>query len=66
MRPDGTRVKGLSAEQIRNARPNPQEVERMKNYAVSSAQAQEFARNSRLSARQVSDLAPADAERGPD
>lgn len=61
-----TGVKGLSAEQIRNARPDPQEVERMKSYGVSSAQAQEFARNSRLSARQVPDLSPVDAEPGQD
>lgn len=51
-----TGVKGLSAEQIRNATPNPQEVERMKTYAVTSAQAQQFARNSRLNARSVADI----------
>lgn len=53
-----TGVKGLSAEQIRNAKPNPQEVERMKSFAVTGAQAQQFARNSKLTSRSVADISP--------
>lgn len=52
-----TGVKGLSAEQIKNARPNVQEVERMKSYGVSSAEAQRFARSNRLAAKNVADIA---------
>ena len=57
-----TGVKGLSAEQIRNAKPNPQEVERMKGYGVSGAQAQQFARSSRLTTRSVADISPQAAD----
>lgn len=51
-----TGVKGLSAEQIKNAHPNPKEVERMKSYGASSQDAQRFARGARLEARSVKDI----------
>lgn len=57
-----TGVKGLSAEQIKNARPNPQEVQRMKSYGASSEDAQRFARSNRLEARSVKDIGLASAE----
>lgn len=56
-----TGVKGLSAEQIQNARPNLQEVERMKSYGISSAQAQQYARANKLRGRHVSDIALSNA-----
>ncbi len=59
-----TGVKGLSAEQIKNARPNPQEVARLKGYGVSAQEAQRFATATKLQAQNVaaielaSDTAP--------
>lgn len=57
-----TGVKGLSAEQIKNAKPNPQEVERMKSYGISSQDAQRFARSSRLESRSVADISLSSAD----
>ncbi len=57
-----TGVKGLSAEQIKNAKPNPQEVERMKSYGASSQEAQRFARSSRLEPRTVANIGLSAAE----
>ncbi|MDR3412214.1 MAG: SH3 domain-containing protein [Formivibrio sp.] len=51
-----TGVKGLSAEQIKNAKPNPREVERMQSYGVSSQEAQRFARSTGLQSQKVPDI----------
>lgn len=56
-----TGVKGLSAEQIKNARPDPQQVEKLNRQAVSSAEAQRFARAAQLQARDVPAIGPAEA-----
>lgn len=48
-----TGVKGLSAEQIKNARPNPQEVARMKSFGINAQEAQRFAKTSQLQPQTV-------------
>ncbi|SFN84776.1 hypothetical protein SAMN05660284_02379 [Formivibrio citricus] len=48
-----TGVKGLSAEQIKNARPSPQEVDRLKSYGVNAQEAQRFAKTSQLQPQKV-------------
>lgn len=48
-----TGIRGLSDEELRNAKPNPEEVKRLENYAVSKEQAVEYARKHGLQRRQV-------------
>jgi uncharacterized protein YgiM (DUF1202 family) len=48
-----TGVKGLSKEQITQAKPNPAEVEKMKQYAVSAQEAERAAQAQKLSRQQV-------------
>lgn len=43
-----TGVRGLSEEDLRNARPNPRELERLNQYAVSRGDAKAFADSARL------------------
>lgn len=43
-----TGVRGLSEEDLKNAKPNPRELEKLKDYAVSKAQAEKFARDAKL------------------
>lgn len=54
-----TGVKGLSAEQIRNARPNEKEVQRLSGYAVSAQDAARFARTSQLQPQKVTAIGSA-------
>jgi hypothetical protein len=43
-----TGVRGLSEEDLKNAKPNPRELERMNQYAVSQRDARTFAESGRL------------------
>ena len=52
-----TGVKGLSAEEITNAVPNPAEVDKMDSYASSEAEASRSATQAKLSAQQVQPVA---------
>lgn len=51
-----TGVRGLSEEDIREARPDLQELEKMQGYQTSPARARTFARQNDLQAREVSYL----------
>jgi hypothetical protein len=51
-----TGVKGLSAEQIHNAVPNPAEVDKMQTYAVSNQAATQAAMSNGLQKKNVSSL----------
>ena len=51
-----TGVKGLSAEQLQNATPNPAEVQRLNTYAVKVADARSFAKQGKLAVKQVEPL----------
>lgn len=53
-----TGVRGLSEEELKNARPNPQELKKMRSYAASKSEAQEFSRKAKL-APQTVDFVPA-------
>lgn len=53
-----TGVRGLSEEDLKNAKPNPAEFAKMKNYAANKNQAEQFARNGKLSAQSL-DFIPA-------
>ncbi len=46
-----TGVRGLSEEDLKTASPNPNELAKMKNYAVSQTQAEKFARSGKLSSQ---------------
>ena len=46
-----TGVRGLSEEDLKNAKPNPAELAKMKNYAADKNQAEKFARNGKLNAQ---------------
>ncbi|MBA3024477.1 MAG: SH3 domain-containing protein [Gammaproteobacteria bacterium] len=48
-----TGVRGLSEEDLKNAKPNPQELEEAKLYAASKAEAKRFAMAGKLKAQQV-------------
>jgi len=52
-----TGVKGLSEEQIRNAKANPEEVERMYEYSVSETDARKYASQNKLVAQKIADIA---------
>ena len=51
-----TGIRGLSEEQLRNAEPDPAEVERLERYGVGKDQAAEYARKHGLERRQVAHL----------
>lgn len=51
-----TGIRGLSEEQLREAKPNAEEERRLEGYAVSSAQAAAYARANKLERRQISYL----------
>lgn len=51
-----TGVRGLSEEQLKNTRANPQELEQARAYAVSKAEAKNFAQAGKLSARDMAYL----------
>jgi hypothetical protein len=48
-----TGVRGLSEEDLKNARPNPVEFEKLQRYAVNKAKAERFAHDARLKAQQL-------------
>ena len=56
-----TGVRGLSEEDLKNAKPNPQELEKLKNYAADKAQAEKFARDAKLKSQKL-DYLPADGK----
>lgn len=53
-----TGVRGLSEEQLKNTKPNPQELEAGRSYAVDKAEAKRFAQAGKLKARSM-DYLPA-------
>jgi len=55
-----TGTRGLTQEQLANAQPAPQEVRQMENYAVTAAQARQFARSGKLQARHFDDYTGAE------
>jgi hypothetical protein len=48
-----TGVRGLSEEDLKNARPNPDEFEKLEKYAVNKAKAEKFARDAKLKNQQL-------------
>ena len=48
-----TGVRGLSEEDLKNTKPNPQELEEAKQYAATKAEAKRFAIDGKLKAQQV-------------
>jgi hypothetical protein len=48
-----TGIRGLSEEDLRTARPNPQELQRMQQFSVSAPEAQKFASAARLQKQPV-------------
>lgn len=53
-----TGVRGLSEEDLKNAQPNPHELEKLQRFAVDRSQAEKFARGAKLKTQQV-DYSPA-------
>lgn len=53
-----TGVRGLSEEELKNAQPDPRELEKLQNYAVNKAKAERFAREARLKSQRL-DYLPA-------
>ncbi|OFZ66043.1 MAG: hypothetical protein A2V79_04160 [Betaproteobacteria bacterium RBG_16_56_24] len=54
-----TGVRGLSEEDLKNAHPDPDELEKLKNHAVNKAQAEKFARDAKLKTQRL-DYLPLD------
>ena len=48
-----TGVRGLSEEDLKNAQPNPRELEKLQNYAVNKTKAERFAREARLKSHRL-------------
>jgi hypothetical protein len=48
-----TGVRGLSEEDLRNAKPNPRELERIDQYAVSQRDARSFAESAKLADQNI-------------
>jgi hypothetical protein len=48
-----TGVRGLSEEDLKNAHPNPRELEKLQNYAVNKAKAEKFARDAKMKTRKL-------------
>lgn len=59
-----TGVRGLSEEDLKNAEPNPEELQRMEQLAATSQDARNFAGSASLSSRQI-DYLPAPAGSAP-
>lgn len=57
-----TGVRGLSEEDLKNAKPDPQELEKAKQYAASKDVAQRYAAQGKLKAQQVDYLATGGAQ----
>jgi hypothetical protein len=53
-----TGVRGLSEEDLKNTRPNPEELQKMERLAASPQDARSFAAGAKLGSRQVDYLAP--------
>ncbi len=53
-----TGIRGLSEEQLRQAQPNPAELQRLESYGVDEEQAAAYARRHRLARREVAEPAP--------
>lgn len=53
-----TGVRGLSEEDLKNAQPDPRELEKLQNYAVNKAGAEKFARDAKLKPRKLDYLPP--------
>lgn len=53
-----TGVRGLSEEDLKNAQPNPRELEKLQNFAANKSDAAKFARGANLKSRQL-DYLPA-------
>jgi hypothetical protein len=51
-----TGVRGLSEADLKNARPNPQELEKLRQLTIHPAEAQKFAANAKLRAQQINYL----------
>ena len=51
-----TGVRGLSETDLKNARPNPQELEKLRQLTIHPAEAQKFAANGKLTAQQINYL----------
>jgi len=51
-----TGVRGLSEADLKNARPNPQELEKLRRMTIPPAEAQKFAASAKLSAQQINYL----------
>lgn len=51
-----TGIRGLSAEELKNAQPNPEAVKTIERYAVNANQARDFAREAGLKERDVGSL----------
>jgi len=51
-----TGVRGLSEADLKNARPNPQELEKLRQLTVHPAEAQKFAANAKLTAQKINYL----------
>jgi hypothetical protein len=54
-----TGIRGLSEEDLKNAQPNPAELEKLEKYAVNKAKAERFARDAKLKTQQL-DYLPSD------
>lgn len=53
-----TGVRGLSEEDLKDTHPNPQELEKLQNYAADKAQAEKFAHDAKLKTQQLDYLPP--------
>lgn len=51
-----TGVRGLSEADLKNARPNPQELEKLRQLTIPPAEAQKFASSAKLTAQQINYL----------
>jgi hypothetical protein len=51
-----TGVRGLSETDLKNARPNPQELEKLRQMTIHPAEAQKFAASAKLTAQQINYL----------
>lgn len=54
-----TGIRGLSEEDLKNAQPNPGELEKLEKYAVNKTKAERFARDAKLKTQQL-DYLPSD------
>jgi hypothetical protein len=55
-----TGIRGLSEEDLKNAKPNPEEFEKLQKYALNKAKAEKFARDAKLKTQQLDYLPSSD------